>query len=182
MLALSLRFPCSIDLFTAGAAAGGGPAPLSIEDLTSIYQVVHRTEAGADPFDAFEIRHLREALEEYLSLQPERHEALLEQPRIESDPEDASIEFDLLVVPAEPDRKIEEIKIRLKTQILFSEVPHYRFLALEFKNLSSMGELEDDDGDTKLGLLKLLEYEVRYLRGSNIVWVGNRMPRGAAAG
>ena len=179
MLALSLRFPCSIDLFAAGAAAGGGPAPLSIEDLTSIYQVVHRTEAGEDPFEDDQIQHLRGPLEEYLSLQPERHEALLEQPRIESDPEDASIEFDLLVVPAEPDRKIEEIKIRLKTQILFSEVPHYRFLALEFNDLSSMGEL----GDTKLGLLKLLEYEIRYLRGSNIVWTGCRMPpQRAAAG
>ena len=178
-----IRFAAAGTPTPSGGSVGvGGPAPLSIEDLTSIYQVVHRTEAGADPFDAVEIRHLREALEEYLSLQPERHEALLEQPRIVSDPEDASIEFDLLVVPAEPDRKIGEVKIRLKTQILFSEVPHYRFLALEFKNLSSMGELEDDDGDTKLGLLKLLEYEVRYLRGSNIVWVGNRMPRGAAAG
>ena len=179
MLALSLRFPCSIDLFTAGAAAGGGPAPLSIEDLTSIYQVVHRTEAGEDPFEDDQIQHLRGPLEEYLSLQPERHEALLEQPRIESDPEDASIEFDLLVVPAEPDRKIGEVKKRLKTQILFSEVPHYRFLALEFNDLSSMGEL----GDTKSGLLKLLEYEICYLRGSNIVWTGCRMPpQRAAAG
>ena len=175
-----IRFAAAGTPTPSGGSVGvGGPAPLSIEDLTSIYQVVHRTEAGEDPFEDDQIQHLRGPLEEYLSLQPERHEALLEQPRIVSDPEDASIEFDLLVVPAEPDRKIGEVKIRLKTQILFSEVPHYRFLALEFNDLSSMGEL----GDTKLGLLKLLEYEIRYLRGSNIVWTGCRMPpQRAAAG
>ncbi len=46
-----------MDLFAAGAAAvGGGPAPLSIEDLTLIYQILN-TEAGADPFENGEILH-----------------------------------------------------------------------------------------------------------------------------
>ena len=91
---------------------GGGPASLSIEDLTSIYQIVYAAEAGTDPFENPKIQHLRKPLQEYLSRQPDRHKALSMQPRIVSDPEEDSVEFDLLVVPADPTRNIKEVSKR----------------------------------------------------------------------
>jgi hypothetical protein len=61
----------------------------------------------------------------------------------------------------------------LKTQFLFEEVARYENLALKFKKLPSAGEF---DQKTKAALLLLLEYEIRYIRGSGIVWVGDSIP------
>jgi hypothetical protein len=168
--------------FAAGASGGsigdGGPAPLTIEDLTLIYQTVCATEAGADPFAIGEIQHLRKPLEEYVSRQPERHQALMNQQGFVS-AEDA--EFDLVVVPADPTRGIEEVRKSLKTQIHLHEVPHYNVLAHKWKDLPSAGEF---DGQKKKELVLLLEYEIRYRRGCDIHvhWVAESSSQEAASG
>ena len=165
-----IRFAAAGTPTPSGGSVGvGGPAPLSIEDLTSIYQVVHRTEAGADPFEAVEIRHLRGPLEAYLSRQPERNLALTQQPRIESFSADAIVEFDLLVVPADSTRGIEEVKNRLNMQIPYHEVPSYRALALKLKELPSANGFTDE---LKKALTYLLEFEIRYIRGCANRWAG----------
>ena len=148
---------------------GPDPSPLSIEDLMLIYRIVHATEPGADPFENGEIRHLKKRLEEYLCLQPERHLALTKQPRIVSDPEEDSVEFDMLVVPADSTRNVDEVRLRWKTQILFHETPSYRALAQKLKKLPSANGFTDE---TKKALTLLLEYEIRYIRGCAIRWAG----------
>ena len=152
---------------------GPDPSPLSIEDLMSIYRIVYATQPGADPFENGEIKHLKKSLEGYLSRQPERHKALHKLPRIVSEPEDASVDFDVLIVPADADRNVDEVKFRWKTQMLLHEVPHYKVLAARFKNLPRASEFI---GTAKPALLALLAYEIRYLRGSDIVWVGESIP------
>lgn len=148
---------------------------MSIDNLMAIYRIVHATEAGVDPFENRAIQHLKNPLEEYLSRQPERHQDLSKQPRIVSDPAEASEEFELSLIPAYATGNNEEERPKLlKTKIFASEVPHYRMLAHQFKKLSSMGKLDEQK---RTALLKLVEYEVRYLRGSDILWVG-----GAASG
>ena len=66
--------------------------------------------------------------------------------------------------------------------MLLHEVPHYKVLAARFKNLPRASEFI---GTAKPALLALLAYEIRYLRGSDIVWVGESIPmpsQGAASG
>lgn len=156
---------------------------MSIEDLTSIYKIVYESEAGKDPFQNPKIQHLKQPLEAYFCRQPERHQALSMQPRIVSEPEEASADFDLLIVPADSARNVEEVKLRCKTQMLRHEVPHYRVLAARFKDLPS-----DYDASAKAALLALLAYEIRFLRGSDITWVGGSFcsfaipSQGAASG
>jgi hypothetical protein len=135
-----------------------------------IYRIVHATEPGADPFENGEMQHLKKRLEEYLRRQPERHEALTQQPRIVSEPEEASVDFDMIVVSADPARNVDEVKLRWKTQILFHEVPHYRMLANKLRNLPSANEFTDE---LKRALTLLLQYEIRYIRGCDIRWVGS---------
>jgi len=157
---------------------------MRIEDLTSIYQIVCAAEAGAaeagtDPFENPKIQHLRKPLQEYLSRQPDRHKALSMQPRIVSDPEEDSVEFDLLVVPADPTRNIKEVSKRLKTQILYHEVQHYRVLAEHFKHLPSAVGFNEEE---KMALVLLLEFEIRYRRGCDICWVGESLFSEPASG
>ncbi len=160
---------------------GGGPASLSIEDLTSIYQIVYAAEAGTDPFENPKIQHLRKPLQEYLSRQPDRHKALSMQPRIVSEPADACADFDLLIVPADTTNpNVEEIRKSWETRILPCQVSHFHVLALECRDLPS----EDGFDEAKRRrLLKLVEYEIRYLRGCDIRWVGGSLPgKGAESG
>ena len=166
-----IRFAAAGTPTPSGGSVGvGGPAPLSIEDLTSIYQVVHRTEAGEDPFEDDQIQHLRGPLEAYLRLQPERDRLLTRQLRIEPYSANANVEFDLIVVPAEPDQNIKEVQKRLDMRILYHEVPSYRALALKLsKTLPSANGFTDE---MKKPLTLLLEYEIRYIRGCAIRWAG----------
>jgi len=101
------------------------------------------------------------------------------QPRIVSDPEEDSVEFDLLVVPADPTRNIKEVSKRLKTQILYHEVQHYRVLAEHFKHLPSAVGFNEEE---KMALVLLLEFEIRYRRGCDICWVGESLFSEPASG
>ena len=144
-----------------------------------IYRVMHATEAGVDPFDSSEIRHLREPLEAYVRLQSERHRMLTQMPRITADPEEAAEEFEMLVVPADRTRQIKEVKKLWATRILPSQTPHYHMLALEFTHLPDAAQLDEDKRDA---LLKLVEYEIRYLRGCNVRWIDSFSGKEAGSG
>ena len=139
---------------------------LSLLDLILIYRTVHSTEAGADPFRDAAIMSLKDPFEAYLARHPERVKALEDQPRIASDPEDACVAFDVLVVPADPARNIAAVVDRWETQILRHEYAHYTILPDEVLPLSHFNERK------KAILLVLLKFEIRYLRGSEITWVG----------
>ena len=142
----------------------------SLDDLILIYSTVHSTEAGADPFRDAAIMHLKAPFEAYLARHPERVKALEDHPRIESDPEDACVAFDVLVVPADPARNIAAVVNRWETQILRHEYEHYKVLPGHVLPLSHFNEQK------KAILLALLKLEIRYLRGSEITWVGGRLP------
>jgi hypothetical protein len=142
----------------------------SLDDLILIYCTVHSTEDGADPFRDAAIMHLKAPFEAYLARHPERVKALEDQPRIESDPEDASVEFDVLVVPADPVRNIAAVMERWKTQFLLNDLAHYKVLPGQVLPLSHFSVRK------KPILLVLLKLEIRYLRGSEITWVGGRLP------
>ena len=157
---------------SGGGIESGGPIleDPSLSDLILIYGTVHLTEAGADPFRDAAIMHLKKPLETYLGRNPERVKALEDQPRIVSHPEEASVEFDVLVVPADQARNIAAVMERWKTQFLFHDLAHYRVLPGQVLPLSHFNEQK------KAILLALLKLEIRYLRGSEIMWVSDRGP------
>ena len=140
----------------------------SLEDLILIYRTAHSTEAGADPFRDAAIMHLKDPFEAYLARHPERVKALEDQPRIVSDPEEASVAFDVIVVPADPAQNIEAVVKRWQTKFLLHEVPHYKIIAGQVLPLSP----DNFNERKKVILLVLLSFEIRYLRGSKITWVG----------
>ena len=94
---------------------------------------------------------------------------------------DACADFDLLIVPADTTNpNVEEIRKSWETRILPCQVSHFHVLALECRDLPS----EDGFDEAKRRrLLKLVEYEIRYLRGCDIRWVGGSLPgKGAESG
>ena len=143
---------------------------LSLEDLILIYRTAHSTEAGADPFRDAAIMHLKDPFEAYLARHPERVKALEDQPRIVSDPEEASVAFDVIVVPADPAQNIEAVVKRWQTQFLYHELAQYKILPGQILPLPHFNERKKDI------LLVLLAFEIRYLRGSEITWVSDSGP------
>ena len=142
----------------------------SLEDLILIYRTVRSTEAGADPFRDAAIMHLKAPFEAYLARHPERVKALTVQPRIQSDPEEASVAFDVLVVQADPARNIAAVVDSWETQILPHEYDPYKVFLGHVLPLSHFTERK------KAPLLALLKLEIRYMRGSEITWVGGPWP------
>ncbi len=113
-----------------------------------------------DPFNDARIKDLKHPFEEYLSKHDERIEALNGQKRLVSQPEEASIEFEV--------RVSEEVIKSMNPKFSESDKAHYNLLH------SIKGPLRDKANRLQRGPLKaLLALEIRYQRGCELVWVSD---------
>jgi hypothetical protein len=117
-------------------------------------------DGTADPFNDARIKDLKHPFEEYLSKHDERIETLKLQKRLVSQPEEASIDFEV--------RVSEDVIKFMNPKFGGSDIAHYTFLH------SIKGPLRDKANHWKIDPLKaLLALEIRYQRGCELVWVSD---------
>ncbi len=176
-------------VLAASAAACGessqssSPAPLSIENLNSIYLSVYRTDVLKDPFKNPEIVNLLEPLTMYLKLQSEREQALNDQKRVH-DPNQTRVQpfYKLDTAGATP--IIADVQtVKMDPMFRLHEMASYKILATKFSTLLMDMTSNKFKAVVKNALLLLLSYEIRYLEGPDIVLAGATiLNQGAASG